>query len=272
MIFPLRLDAGAHAQVLVRTDAAPPTPLDTDLTVSPEVLANGRLRVELAASGIHQILLDGRPLLAEGGIGLHLRRDESDTWTMTADHFDGFVEAVFAAERWVVEEAGPLRARVRAEGRLGHSWVRWTLSLQRADPRLFIQIETTFGERFRLLQLPIVLAEAPAGRTDGQPAGAVERLSGRAEWPVQGWSRLDIAGLQLALLTQDAYSLSLDEHCWQWTLLRSPKMAWMGDNWEGGETAIYAGRDWHTDQGEHTFDLVHPKLRLLGAKIERVAE
>ena len=25
--------------------------------------------------------------------------------------------------------------------------------------------------------------------------------------------------------------------------------------WGGGEPAVYAGRDWHTDQGPHTFDL-----------------
>jgi hypothetical protein len=26
--------------------------------------------------------------------------------------------------------------------------------------------------------------------------------------------------------------------------------------WGGGEPAVYAGRDWHTDQGPHTFDFV----------------
>ena len=59
-------------------------------------------------------------------------------------------------------------------------------------------------------------------------------------------------GRPVAVLTPDAYSLSLDGACWQWTLLRSPRMAW-----QGGEPPIYHGRDVHTDQGlnEMTFKL-----------------
>jgi alpha-mannosidase len=60
---------------------------------------------------------------------------------------------------------------------------------------------------------------------------------------------VDVAGLQLALVTADAYSLNGDGDLWQWTLLRSPKMAW-----GGGEPLIYGGRDWHTDQGPHAFE------------------
>ncbi len=68
---------------------------------------------------------------------------------------------------------------------------------------------------------------------------------------MQGWSRVELADRQLALVTGDAYSLSLDGDRWQWTLLRSPKMAW-----GGGEPVVYAGRDQYTDQGPHTFDFV----------------
>ncbi len=99
--------------------------------------------------------------------------------------------------------------------------------------------------------MPVHLAAQPAPRTDGLPGGQVERVAGPAEWPVQGWSRVEMAGLQLALVTGDAYSLSLQGDRWQWTLLRSPKMAW-----GGGEPAVYAGRDVHTDQGPHAFDFV----------------
>ena len=48
----------------------------------------------------------------------------------------------------------------------------------------------------------------------------------------------------MALLTQDAYSLSVDGGSWQWTLLRSPRMAWPGI-----DPPIYHGRDTYTDQG-----------------------
>ena len=58
-------------------------------------------------------------------------------------------------------------------------------------------------------------------------------------------------GQHRILVTSDAYSLSLDGERWQWTLLRSPKMAW-----GGGEPVVYSGRDQYTDQGQHTFDFV----------------
>jgi alpha-mannosidase len=112
-------------------------------------------------------------------------------------------------------------------------------------------VEINFNERFKLLQMPVHLAAPPARRTDGLPGGHVQRTPGPTEWPVQGWSRVDVADRQLALVTGDAYSLSLDDTRWQWTLLRSPKMAW-----GGGDPEVYAGRDWHTDQGSHTFDFV----------------
>ena len=58
-----------------------------------------------------------------------------DQGRLAAYHlFDEPVREVFAGEGWVVEEEGPLRARVRTEGWLGHSWIRWTLSVHRGDP------------------------------------------------------------------------------------------------------------------------------------------
>jgi alpha-mannosidase len=108
-----------------------------------------------------------------------------------------------------------------------------------------------FSDRFKLLQMPFHLVASSTHWTDGLPGGHVGRASGPTEWPVQGWSRVEVGGRQLALVTGDAYSLSLNGDRWQWTLLRSPKMAW-----GGGEPVVYAGRDLHTDQGPHTFDFV----------------
>jgi alpha-mannosidase len=236
----------------VRSDERSPSAApETDLEASPHHISNGRLRAELDDAGIRRLIVGGTNLLGEGGVGLHLRRDLSDTWTFDTDRFDEPVESVLRTEGWAVEESGPLRARVRTEGWLGRSAVRWTLTLHRDEPRLHLRVEINFSERFRLLQMPFHLAAPPARRTDGLPDGQVERAAGPAEWPVQGWSRVGVGDRQLALVTGDAYSLSLDGDRWQWTLLRSPKMAW-----GGGEPAVYAGRDWHADQGPHTFDLV----------------
>jgi alpha-mannosidase len=116
---------------------------------------------------------------------------------------------------------------------------------------LHLTIEVNFDERFTLLQLPVHLAATPSRWIDGLPGGQVERRPGPTEWPVQGWSRVDVEETRLAMVTNDAYSLSLDGDCWQWTLLRSPKMAWMGS-----DPPVYAGHDWHTDQGPHVFHFV----------------
>src|SRR5690606_17439942 len=70
------------------------------------------------------------------------------------------------------------------------------------------------------------------------------------EWPSQGWAAFSGPGARgVAFLTQDAYSLSCDGERVQWTLLRSPRMAW-----GGGESQPYSGRNWYTDQGVHTFN------------------
>jgi len=77
-------------------------------------------------------------------------------------------------------------ARVRTEGWLGHSWIRWTLTLHCDDPRLHIDLDITFNERFALLQMPIHVAEAVERWTDGLAGGAVERQPGPVKWPLQG--------------------------------------------------------------------------------------
>jgi alpha-mannosidase len=207
--------------------------------------------VELDRAGIRWLLVKGRNVLGERGICLHLREDHTDTWTFLTDRFEEPVAAEFRCDGWVVEETGPLRARVRAEGWLGRSWVRWTLSLCRNDPRLHLLLETTFAERYTALQLPIHLAGMPSRWTDGLAGGSIERKPNPAEWPVLGWSRVEAGEQRLALVTNDAYSLSLNRDVWQWTLLRSPRMAW-----GGGQPDVYAGRDWHTDQGPHTFAMI----------------
>lgn len=251
VLFPAKLPARGHLQVLIRDDVKPATnPIPTDLEVSPQRLANSHLQVELSDSGISAITFEDENLLGDGGIRLHLRRDSSDTWGFHGDRFTEAVSQVFRGNGWVIEEEGPLRVRVRMEGWLNHSAIRWTLSLHRNDPCLRMQLEVNFAEKFSLLQLPIRLASPPESRIDGIAGGQIQRPLEPTEYPVQGysWVRLP-GGSALALVTADAYSLSLEDNRWQWTLLRSPKMAW-----DGGMSDVYSGRDHHTDQGPHTFE------------------
>jgi alpha-mannosidase len=255
LLLPVDVPGQGALQLLVRDDAPPRlAEITSDLEVGPDRMSNDRLSVRVGERGIEKLACDGVDLLGEGGIGLHLREDSTDTWTFHTDRFEERVSDTFLGNGWLVEEAGPLRARLRSEGRLGTSRLRWTVDLYRGEPRLAMRIEINFDERYKLLQMPVRLAAAPRRWLCGLAGGYVERACGPAEWPVQGWSRLDVGpsgDVPVSLLSQDAYSLSCSESVWQWTLLRSPRMAW-----GGGNPAVYSGRDWFTDQGVHLFDFV----------------
>jgi alpha-mannosidase len=259
VVFPATVPAGDAVQVLVRDDPAPERSVASDLRASESRIENSAIQIDLAPGGIAAITHGGRPLLGSNGIGLHLRHDHSDTWGFKSDRFDEPVDAEFASDGWVVEEAGPLRARVRTEGWLGRSWVRWSLSLHRTAPRIEMLLEVLFAERYKALQMPVQLAGEPTRWTDGLAGGSVERQPNPAEWPVLGWSRMESSDDSLAIATHDAYSLSVDGDIWQWTLLRSPRMSWGGK-----DPTVYAGRDWHTDQGMHAFGF----LLLPGASLD----
>jgi alpha-mannosidase len=249
ILFPVEIPPTGSKLVLVRPGPAPGgAAFDTDLQVSTDRLANGFIDARLGATGITELSFKGMPVLSAPGIGLHLRRDSTDTWTFHRDRWIEPIEALLNEGSWVIEETGPLRVSARLEARLGNSRLRWTASLYRNDPRLLLDLDINFDERTTLLQMPIHLARDPKRRTDGLAIGCAEGRESLTEWPVQGWSRLGLDGVEIGLVTNDAYSASLDGQIWQWTLLRSPRMAW-----DGTAPKLYLGRDHYTDQGTHEF-------------------
>jgi alpha-mannosidase len=247
ILFPAEVAAQGSRQFQVRLDR-PPKRKASRLRASRRELSNGLVTVALGAGGIAQIAFRGTHLLGRGGIGLHLRHDSTDTWTFHTDRWAEPIEARLVGARWEVEETGPLRVRARLEARLRNSIIRWTVSLYAREPRVDLELEVNFGERFTLLQMPIRLAASPSRWTDGIAGAHVPREPGPTEWPFLGWSRLRVGRTDIGCVTNDSYSHSVDGALWQPTLLRSPKMAW-----GGGTPATYGGRDHHTDQGVHRF-------------------
>jgi alpha-mannosidase len=249
IVFPAEIGAVSARQFHVRPGPAPDAPPDDGaLSATPERLSNGIVSLALGAGGLQQISCNGTDLLGPGGLGLQLREDGTDTWTFHTDRWDEPVRARLDCGAWIVEETGPLRVRARMDARLGTSRLRLTVSLCRGEAALHAGIEINFDERHALLQMPVALAAAPSDWTDGIADGHVRRDPSPAEWPFLGWSRLRVGGTDLALLTSDIYSHSVDGPLWQPTLLRSPRMAW-----GGGNPTPYAGHDHHTDQGCHRF-------------------
>jgi alpha-mannosidase len=102
-----------------------------------------------------------------------------------------------------------------------------------------------------MLQMPIHLAEAPTGWTSGLAGGHVRRSPGPDEMPFCGWDSVQSTGASLSLHTPDAYSSRLDGNVWQFSLLRSPLMAWTGDS---GLTPSFSRRQ--SDQGWHDFHFI----------------
>ena len=195
--------------------------------------------------------------LGPGGLGLHLRRDTTDTWTFHTDRWEEPVEATLAPRRLGGRGDRPA-ARPRPPRRP-------PAPLPRAPDRHASAAASRASHLDARGQLRRALhPAADAGRrsprpprrwTDGLADGHVDREPSPAEWPFLGWSRLRVGDTDLGLATSDVYSHSLDGSLWQPTLLRSPRMAW-----GGGDPRTYAGRDQHTDQGVHRFAL-DPALR-----------
>ena len=69
--------------------------------------------------------------------------------------------------------------------------------------------------------------------------------------PFCGWDSVQGAGYSLSLHTPDAYSSRCHEDIWQFSLLRSPLMAWAGDS---ELPAAFSRR--HSDQGWHDFHFI----------------
>lgn len=252
ILFHAEVPAGGSRMFRVRNEVAPGgegPERGHELVATSMRLSNDIVEVRLDPGGIAAIAVAGNAVTGPGGIGIHLREDTTDTWTFHTDTWSEPVADVLSRGIWKVEEEGPLRARARLDARLGDTAIEWWVSLYRGESAVRMELRINFGERFRLLQMPIDLAQAPDAWTDGIADGAIDRTPSLTEWPFLDWSLLN-AGTAIALTTTDLYSHSINDRLWQLTLLRSPKMAW-----GGGEPQIYAGRDHHTDQGVHRFAL-----------------
>ena len=254
LLLAAEVEAKSATVLLVRDGPAPDGGgVETDLSADAPTLSNARVRLAVNERGIASLDLDGRPALGDGGVTLQLREDTADTWGFHIDRFAEPVEERAGGLEWRVEEGGPLRARLVSEFRMGHSAFRWTLSLHRGEPLVRVLLEVDFGERYRVLQMPVSLASPPGGWRASLAGGAVDRDCSPVEWPMHGWGRgVPGEGVGLAVITPDAYSASLDGEALTWSLLRSPRMAWSGKV----VAEPYGGRDFFTDQGRHALEFL----------------
>lgn len=253
ILFPLKIGARSATTLVIRDDAKPaPLAIENAVEATPYLIANKDVQVSLDPNGIRQITVGGKAVLGADGLRLAWRADVADTWVFHADRFVGALRETTSNLQWIVEESGPLRARVRADAVLGQSRIRWTIALYHDRPEVEIGLEVIVAEQFKLLQMLIDLADRPQSWRCGLAGGAVTREPSPSEYPLQGWARtVHSTAAPIAMVTQDANSASLDDNMWAWSLLRSSRMAW-----GGGKTDSPADRIVYTDQGVHQFQFV----------------
>lgn len=253
VVLPLAIAARGSRVLQLRRGGAPPTPATVPVPVRLDGhdLASGGLTAGLSPRGIRSLHWQGIELLGPRGLSLHLREDHGDTWVFHQSAFAEDLTAGLDGLDWVIEDAGPLRARLFADQVLGDSKLRLAVTLYAGRPELHLHLEVVFAERFKLLQMPIQLAAPPAGWTSGLAGGHVARRPGPDEMPFCAWDSVQTPTASLSLHTPDAYSCRLLDDTWQFSLLRSPLMAWTGD---AALQPAFSRR--HSDQGWHQFHFI----------------
>ncbi|MFK7851894.1 MAG: glycoside hydrolase family 38 C-terminal domain-containing protein [Akkermansiaceae bacterium] len=251
-VFPISIPAkGRRVIQLCESLPQPPEPLKHTASYEGGVLSNGVIRAELSSKGISSLQANGKEMLGADGLSLHLREEHGDTWVFHQTSFDEKIAESLGGLDWTVEDQGPLRTRVFAEQRLGQSTVKIAVTLYAGEPEMHLDVQVVFAEKHKALQLPITLASSPTAWISGLAGGCVERQSGPDEMPFCGWDAIELEGAALCLHSPDMFSSRVSEDCWQFTLLRSPLMAWTGDS----ELApAYSRR--HSDQGWHEFHMI----------------
>lgn len=251
-VLPLEIPAKGKRVLKLLDGGAPPAPeIKGPASAAGDELSNGRIQLRLSSQGLSSIKLDGNELLGEDGLSLHLRDDHGDTWVFHQTGFNEPVVETLDDLEWTIEDTGPLRARAFADQLLGSTRVRLAVTLYSNKPEVQLSAQVVFSERHKMLQMPIQLARKPSGWISGLAGGMVNRQPGPDEMPFCSWDSVQAEDSCLSLHTPDVYSSRLHEDVWQFTLLRSPLMAWTGDS---ELTPAYTRR--HSDQGWHEFEFI----------------
>jgi|694.fasta_scaffold23905_4 alpha-mannosidase len=252
VVLPVSIPACGQRVLKLLNEAPSPYPQPANPTnVSVQTITSGELAVEAGPNGIKSIRWKGRDLLGANGLSLHLREEHGDTWVFHQTGFNEDITDRLGNLEWIIEDSGPLRARLFADQALGGSRIRLGITLYADKPEIHLNLQVVFTERHKMLQMPIHLANSPSGWTSGLAGGHFGRKPGPDEMPFCGWDSVQTEDHSLSLHTPDAYSSRLHGDIWQFSLLRSPLMAWTGDS---ELTPAFSRR--HSDQGWHDFHFI----------------
>ncbi len=249
-VLPIRIPARGQRILQLRSGDSPHAPA-ANTCMENKAWDTTHLEVTTNTTGIGSIRWKGRELLGADGLTFHLREDHGDTWVFHQTGFNEPISARLAGLKWMNEDDGPLRKRSFAEGKIGNSAIRLAVTQYAGQPEVHLHVQVIFSEQYKMLQMPVQLATAPDGWNSGLAGGSVKRCPTKDEMPFCGWDSVQGEGYSMSLHTPDAYSSRVNGNEWQFSLLRSPLMAWSGDT----ELPPAFSRR-HTDQGWHDFHFI----------------
>ncbi len=261
----LLLDAGELAPFSVmplqqtQTPAPAPAAGNRNLVVSPSLLENAFVRIELNAAGDITRVFDrriGREVLPAGMVANQFQAFEDrprdfDAWDVDIT-YDDKIWLADPAESIRVIEGGPLRATLEVRRRILNSPYVQRISLCYNSPRLDVSTTIQWQERHILLKTAFpVDVLAPAATYEIQ-WGNVQRPThrntswdwARFETCAQKWVDLGEGDYGASLLNTGKYGHDIRDNVMRISLLRSPTMP-----------------DFEADQGEQSFTysfLPHP--------------
>jgi alpha-mannosidase len=229
----------------------PPTRGDENLVVSPSLLENAFVRIELDPAGDISRIYDkrsGREVLPDGKVANQFQAFEDrprdfDAWDVDITYDDKMWLAE-SAESVRVVESGPLRATLEERRRILNSPYVQRISLCHNSPRLDISTTIQWQERHILLKTAFpVDVLAPAATYEIQ-WGNVQRPThrntswdwARFETCAQKWVDLSEGGYGASLLNTGKYGHDIRNNVMRISLLRSPTTP-----------------DFEADQGEQRF-------------------
>lgn len=224
---------------------------DTRLIVTPTLLENNALRVEINADGDITRLFDkrvGREVLAPASVANQFQafEDRPQSW----DAWD--IDIFYDDKQWLAEpatsvsvvEAGPLRGSLKIERQILHSHYTQHISLDSRSARLDIETTIDWHERHILLKAAFPVDILSPTATYEIQWGNVQRPThrntswdwARFETCAQKWVDLSEGNYGVSLLNNGKYGHDIHNNNIRISLLRSP-----------------TSPDPLADQGRHTF-------------------
>ncbi len=176
-----------------------------------------------------QAAAEGEPM---GGLALyHDMPHMWDAWDIDPGYEQSERMVDDACDSFEVAEAGPLRAAVVCERKIGaRSSGRITLALEAGRPRVDITYEFDWQEEHTLVRALFPTSMRSRSATFETQAGHIQRPTHRSgpieaarfELPMQRWIDLSEPGLGVAVLNDSKFGGSAHDHVLGVSLLRSP--------------------------------------------------